>query len=180
LFADFHALWHSFVALLDRPGATLKEAMQLARHSNPRLTMAVYGRAQLHDLAGAVDRLPSLTGKPLPQVLAATGTDSAPLSACSPLAVASDGKRGKPMVSEGAAPETEPPSACRNSSPGKGAEGNRGQLMASEGSAPRRTRTWNPLIKRHFYRPSCRHQKALLIHTLQLSAAICKVVRLLT
>ena len=31
--------------------------MQLARHSDPKLTMARYGRAQLHDLAGAVERL---------------------------------------------------------------------------------------------------------------------------
>src|SRR5262249_4676949 len=49
LYADFHALRHSFIALLDKSGATLKEAMQLARHSDPKLTMAVYGRAQLHD-----------------------------------------------------------------------------------------------------------------------------------
>jgi hypothetical protein len=41
LYADFHALRHSFVALLDKSGATLKEAMQLARHSDPKLTMAV-------------------------------------------------------------------------------------------------------------------------------------------
>jgi integrase len=60
LHADFHCLRHSFVAMLDRSGATLKEAMQLARHSDPKLTMARYGRAQLHDLHGAVERLPGL------------------------------------------------------------------------------------------------------------------------
>jgi integrase len=60
LYADFHALRHSYVALLDKSGATLKEAMQLARHSDPKLTMAVYGRAKLHDLSEAVQRLPSL------------------------------------------------------------------------------------------------------------------------
>lgn len=51
--------------------------MQLARHSDPKLTMARYGRAQLHDLAGAVEGLPNLlpaTG-PAGGVLAATGTD---------------------------------------------------------------------------------------------------------
>src|SRR5262245_28579778 len=47
LYADFHSLRHSYIALLDKSGATLKEAMQLARHSDPRLTMAVYGRARL-------------------------------------------------------------------------------------------------------------------------------------
>ena len=60
LYADFHSLRHSFIAMLDQSGATLKEAMQLARHSDPRLTMAVYGRAHLHDLGKAVGRLPSV------------------------------------------------------------------------------------------------------------------------
>ena len=44
LHADFHCLRHSFVAMLDRSGETLKEAMQLSRHSDPKLTAAVYGR----------------------------------------------------------------------------------------------------------------------------------------
>ena len=43
LYADFHVLRHSYVALLDRAGLTLKQAMQLARHSDPEATMAVYG-----------------------------------------------------------------------------------------------------------------------------------------
>jgi integrase len=56
-YADFHALRHSYIASLDRVGATLKEAMQLARHSDPKLTMAVYGRAGLSQLSERVDRL---------------------------------------------------------------------------------------------------------------------------
>src|SRR5215472_6913842 len=76
LYADFHALRHSFIALLDKSGATLKEAMQLARHSDPKLTMAVYGRAQLHDLAGAIERMPVLSGStPDREALRGTGTD---------------------------------------------------------------------------------------------------------
>lgn len=52
--------------------------MHLARHTDPKLTMARYGRAQLHDLAAAVERLPRLlpddsgAGR---QPLRATGTD---------------------------------------------------------------------------------------------------------
>ncbi len=87
LYADFHALRHSFIALLDRSGATLKEAMQLARHNDPRLTLAVYGRAQLHDLGQAVERLPGLlTGPGSGQETAqATGTDGNCLrSVCAP------------------------------------------------------------------------------------------------
>ena len=67
LYADFHALRHSYIALLDRSGVTLKEAMQLARHSDPKLTMAVYGRAQLQELGAAVRRLPALVAEPNPR-----------------------------------------------------------------------------------------------------------------
>jgi integrase len=85
LFADFHALRHSYVALLDKAGVSLKQAMQLARHSDPRLTMARYGRAQLADLGATVERLPSLT-TPSPRTeigtLRATGTDSDPARRC--------------------------------------------------------------------------------------------------
>jgi hypothetical protein len=34
-FRDFHNLRHTVVSLLDESGATLKEAMELARHSDP-------------------------------------------------------------------------------------------------------------------------------------------------
>jgi hypothetical protein len=84
LYADFHALRHSYVSLLDKSGATLKEAMQLARHSDPRLTMARYGRAQLHDLGSAVDRLPALL-QPFgskENAQRATGTDGRAVAPC--------------------------------------------------------------------------------------------------
>jgi integrase len=76
LFVDFHALRHAYVALLDQAGASLKVAMQLARHSDPKLTMARYGRAQLHDLAAAVNRLPGLLvpEPPAPEIIAAAAT----------------------------------------------------------------------------------------------------------
>ena len=79
LYADFHALRHSYVALLDKSGATLKEAMQLARHSDPNFTAAIYGRAQLLDLAAAGDARPNLRSdgpKETSQVLRKTGTEN--------------------------------------------------------------------------------------------------------
>jgi excisionase family DNA binding protein len=79
LYADFHALRHSYVALLDRAGVTLKEAMHLARHADPKLTMKRYGKPQLHDLAAAMHRLPRLTlddESTEPNALTATGTDA--------------------------------------------------------------------------------------------------------
>ncbi len=86
LYADFHALRHSDIAMLDRNGATLEEAMQLARHSDPKLTMAVYGRAQLQATSGeAVRRLPALLNGGEPggvEAAKATGTDSTPAPVC--------------------------------------------------------------------------------------------------
>jgi hypothetical protein len=77
--ADFHALRHSYVTLLERNGVSPKLAQELARHSDIRLTMNVYTHARLHDLAGAVEGLPSLlpTNPPAGAAppLAATGTD---------------------------------------------------------------------------------------------------------
>jgi hypothetical protein len=67
LFADFHCLRHTFIAMLDKAGATLKEAMQLARHSDPKLTMAIYGRAGLADLGNRVERPPSLSAAADPE-----------------------------------------------------------------------------------------------------------------
>ncbi len=78
LFASFHCLRHSYVHLLDQSGVSLKQAMQLARHSDPKLTAARYGRAGLGDLAVAVDKLPSLLqapSRPETGVLSATGTN---------------------------------------------------------------------------------------------------------
>jgi hypothetical protein len=60
-FRDFHNLRHTFVSFLDQSGATLKEAMELARHSDPRLTAKVYGRAARERLAEAVKKLPTGT-----------------------------------------------------------------------------------------------------------------------
>jgi integrase len=57
LFLDFHGLRHTFIRRLDESGASLKEAMQLARHSDPKLTMAVYGKASFQELGDTIARL---------------------------------------------------------------------------------------------------------------------------
>src|SRR5947208_3192784 len=53
--------------------------MQLARHSDPKLTIRTYGRLGLADLGGAVGRLPAITpgaaGGSDAAALPATGTD---------------------------------------------------------------------------------------------------------
>jgi integrase len=57
LFADFHALRHSYITALGRGGVDLRTAQELAGHSTPVLT-ARYSHRRLHDLAGAVEKLP--------------------------------------------------------------------------------------------------------------------------
>lgn len=58
-YADFHALRHTFLTLLGRNGVDLRTAQELAGHSTPILT-ARYSHRGLHDLAGAVGKLPPL------------------------------------------------------------------------------------------------------------------------
>ena len=149
LYADFHALRHSFIAMLDRSGATLKEAMQLARHSDPKLTMAVYGRAQLHDLGEAVRRLPALlTGVSTETAaLAATGTDgdsstveaSSLRSACA----SGDGRRGFVITHEQSSPDGTEGPANEKPLALQGVESDCERMIADEGSSPSRTRTYN-------------------------------------
>jgi len=62
LFADFHALKHTYVTLLEAAGVSLRDAMILARHSDPKLTLARYGRSQEEALAREVQRLPVVGG----------------------------------------------------------------------------------------------------------------------
>ncbi len=58
LHADFHALRHTFVTLLDRTGTSAKVAQELARHSDPKLTVGRYTHVNLAAMSEAVDRVP--------------------------------------------------------------------------------------------------------------------------
>ncbi len=136
-YADFHSLRHSYVALLDRSGATLKEAMQLARHSDPKLTAAVYGRSRLSDLGNTVAKLPALT----------TTSDPPTVSDALPDALVRDG--GCQFVTDD---ESERGDAAERQGSRKGLKTQRlrafeGELMVEEESTPCRTRTYDPLIK---------------------------------
>ncbi len=79
-YADFHALRHSFLTMLGRNGVDLRTAQELAGHSTPILT-ARYSHVRLHDLAGAVGKLPALvptvrTANEVEIPLRMTGTDA--------------------------------------------------------------------------------------------------------
>ena len=77
LFADFHALRHSFITMLERAGISPKTAQVLARHSDVRLTLQRYTHKTLRDLGAAVESFPSVLPKTdHPKAAArATGTD---------------------------------------------------------------------------------------------------------
>jgi integrase len=58
LYADFHALRHSYITWLEQAGVTPATAKELARHSDIRLTLDRYTHSNLTTLAAAVDKLP--------------------------------------------------------------------------------------------------------------------------
>jgi integrase len=62
--ADFHSLRVLFISRVVAGGASVREAQTLARHSTPVLTMNVYSRATLMDVAGAVDGLGGASSPP--------------------------------------------------------------------------------------------------------------------
>lgn len=77
-FVDFHATRHTYISGIVAGGASVKTCQELARHSDPRLTIGRYSHARLHDLAGALDALPNTQPQdPEQQSLQATGTDPA-------------------------------------------------------------------------------------------------------
>jgi hypothetical protein len=144
LHADFHALRHSYLTLLGRGGVDLRTAQEWAGHSTPTLT-ARYSHRRLHDLAGAVHKLPRLTPASGAETVQkqATRTDGRGFG-CSMVAQSpvnqghfeASAGIGAGLKSE-VGPSTEPIILSPFSTP----------CHPSSSSAPSRTRTANPLIK---------------------------------
>ena len=75
---DFHALRNCYISNVIRTGADLKQAMTLARHSDPKLTAGRYARTRLFDLGAVVNKLPTpadLATEATSMPLRATGTE---------------------------------------------------------------------------------------------------------
>jgi integrase len=70
---DFHSLRHTFCTNLHRVGVPQREAMELMRHSDPRLTASTYTDASLLSLKTAVEKLTVQPPQIAPQILGATG-----------------------------------------------------------------------------------------------------------
>ncbi len=100
LYADFHALRHTYLTLGGRAGIDLRTLQELAGHSTPTLT-ARYSHRRLYDLQGAVEKLPRMLPEGDEQgteALRATGTEGAagPVqlpASCSPVAQTADSGR---------------------------------------------------------------------------------------
>ncbi len=76
--ADFHALRHTYITNVVRSGASVKVCQDLARHSDPKLTMNVYTHLTAYDRAAGLDGLPGVgPERPDRQVAKATGTHDA-------------------------------------------------------------------------------------------------------
>jgi integrase len=59
LFFDFHALRHFFVSwCANQPGISPKTLMEMARHSDPKLTLRVYARARKDEVKKITDSMP--------------------------------------------------------------------------------------------------------------------------
>lgn len=56
---DFHSLRVCFVTMIINAGANAKEAQELARHSNPNLTMNTYAKARTDHMAELVNQVSS-------------------------------------------------------------------------------------------------------------------------
>jgi len=145
---DFHGLRVHYVSRVVEAGANVKEAMELARHSDPKLTLKTYAKLGMHNLTRVLEALPGANQGPRTeaQTLRATGTDDADTR-----------PQKSPHSERGTAPEG---AAWRNDeTSGSDPIGDHKPLRftgssdaaqdgaAKRGSAPRRTRTFDPLIK---------------------------------
>jgi hypothetical protein len=75
---DFHALRATYITLLVKSGASVKVVQELARHSDPKLTLNIYTKLGVHDLSGGLRGLPGLEPRVAPadgsQVFLPTGS----------------------------------------------------------------------------------------------------------
>ena len=70
---DFHSLRHTFCTNLQVAGVPQREAMELMRHSDPRLTANTYTDASLLSLKSAVEKLTVSPSQIASQILGAAG-----------------------------------------------------------------------------------------------------------
>ena len=97
---DFHSLRHTFCTNLHRAGVPQREAMELMRHNDPRLTANTYADASLFALRGAVEKL-ACVGLEDDAQRDAQKNDFAGLSASLPVTLKEGTKSVKTLVDMG-------------------------------------------------------------------------------
>jgi hypothetical protein len=127
--------------------------MELARHSDPKLTLKTYARVQMHNLTRVLDGMPAVGDSPerKAEAMRATGTDGGARIH------ADQCPQKSPQSADGSGPVS---AAQRDQTNKLGAvpDDRKGLKMAglgdftqrgaaSDQNAPRRTRTFDPLIK---------------------------------
>ncbi len=150
---DFHALRVHFISRVVEAGANVKEAMELARHSDPKLTMKTYAKVSLHNLSRVLDGMPGANVRPdrEPQSQQATGTDNfAPSMANDPPQKCPQSAHDEGKLGAASRDDHTPTGAAPSGHKGLKLAGLRDDARRgapNRGNAPRRTRTFDPLIK---------------------------------
>ena len=98
LVLDFHSFRHGYVSAICRANVSPRVMMELARHSDPALTMRRYSRVAVSDSAAALDFLPKLaTPSDDRQEQRATGTyDATPAPDAPRCPTIEDRRQGRP------------------------------------------------------------------------------------
>ena len=170
LFADFHALRHSYLTLGGRAGIDLRTLQELAGHSTPTLT-ARYSHRRLHDLAGAVEKLPSILPTEAPTaVLQATGTTGA----YTPLTQLPDSRGGGLRIADVPCSTEGEKRTSRNTLNLQGVEAGCEPLIAVESRAGDGIRTHDVQLGKRVFVPAKKHRNPQLAHILRQNLAGCK------
>lgn len=156
---DFHGLRVFYVSRVVEAGANVKEAMELARHSDPKLTLKTYARVGMHSLARVLDGMPKANNRPDRESVSmkATGTDDAAANAqnqCpqkSPHSVRGSGKVSAARRGECDQPGAVPDDRNTLKLAVSDDAAQRGAALCQ--NAPERTRTFDPLIKSQSVQP---------------------------
>ena len=137
---DFHSLRHGYISRVVDGGASVKESQELARHSDPRLTMG-YAHTRLHNKVKHLENLPIGDAPRNPEAsgLRATGTDDRDARAAQRVAqravresehrsaatrsdaamLAAEGDSHKPLIFETLRDEAQPSAASDRNTPGR-------------------------------------------------------------
>lgn len=150
---DFHGLRVHYVSRVVEAGANVKEAMELARHSDPKLTLKTYARVGMHNLARVLDGMPKANTRPTraAEALRATGTDDHAVGRefdpPQKTPHFEDGARKTSAASRGGDDHSGTGPSDRNTLQLSGSGDTARHRAAHDQNAPRRTRTFDPLIK---------------------------------